>query len=216
MSRWAHNAKTDIATVIIVSFVLIVIGTTLLWSFSTGTLSYGNDPSLTSADIATTTIEASSTVPESIVTHVTAPSVVKGVYFTSWAAGTPSFQKKMFSLVDGSTEVNSLVIDVKDYSGRISFPVENDLINKIGSVQTRIPDIEQMIADLHKKGIYVIGRVAVFQDPFIVKVHPDWAVLDKNTGKQWKDSGGAYWADPSNKDMWKYIATIERRPSTIA
>lgn len=34
--------------------------------------------------------------------------------------------------------------------------------------------------------------------------------MDKNTGKQWKDSGGAYWADPSNKEIWKYTVAIAK------
>ncbi|MEI6396940.1 MAG: putative glycoside hydrolase [Candidatus Taylorbacteria bacterium] len=141
--------------------------------------------------------------------HIPMPQSIKGIYFTNWAAGTPSFRKSLFNLFDG-TILNTVVIDVKDYSGRIGFEVSDPDLIKMGSVQKRIPDIKELITSLHAKGVYVIGRVAVFQDPFVVKVKPQWAVHDVRTGVLWKDSGGAYWADPTNRDFWKYIVAIAR------
>src|ERR1019366_738281 len=110
MRNAIDSAKIKIVTVIFVSFVLVLLGGVGLWLLPAGKISYGNingnSIAATSTEIATTTIEASSTPPAFVVTHISAPQTVKGVYFTSWAAGTPSFQKKMFELVDGSTEVN--------------------------------------------------------------------------------------------------------------
>ncbi|HTK33022.1 MAG TPA: putative glycoside hydrolase [Candidatus Paceibacterota bacterium] len=205
-----YSAKAQIATVIIVAFVLVVSGIAFAWFLPLGKVSYSDQINsvATTSSMATTTI-AAITTPVFVVTHLPTPQPVRAAYFTSWAAGTPSFKKKMFDLVQG-TELNSVVIDVKDYSGRVSFPMDNAEVKAVGSVQVRIPDIKGMIADLHAKGIYVIGRVAVFQDPFIVKARPEWAVLDKRTGKQWQDSGKAYWADPDNKDMWKYVIAIAK------
>jgi len=215
-----HSAKVAIVTVITVSFIIILLWVTSSWFLPLSKISYGNDIALLNdLNISTSTtatssdnLIASSTpiAPVFVVTHLPTPIPVKAVYFTSWSAGTPSFEKEMFSLVKG-TELNSLVIDVKDYSGRISFTMDDPEITSIGSVQERIPDIKEMIGKLHDQGIYVIGRVAVFQDPFIVKVHPEWAVKNKNTGSIWKDSGGAYWVDPDNKEMWKYVSVIAKQ-----
>jgi len=63
----------------------------------------------------------------------------------------------MWSLLDGSTELDSIVIDVKDYSGRIGYVVDDlrfkdTLIDSTGSAQNRIPNIEQFIGKLHEKG----------------------------------------------------------------
>lgn len=157
-------------------------------------------------------IATTSPTPE--VTHLLTPYAVRGIYFTSWAAGSASFRKSMFDLLS-STTLNSIVIDVKDYSGRVSFPVEDKQILALGAVQNRIPDIKELIKRLHKMGIYVIARVAVFQDPYLVKVKPEWAVHDKRTGGLWRDSGGAYWLDPSSKDVWKYVVAIARESYNI-
>lgn len=155
-----------------------------------------------------------------VITHVPTPDAVKAVYFTSWAAGTPSFQKSMWNILDGSTEINSIVIDVKDYSGRIGYIVDdprfNDpLIDAAGSAQDRIPDIERFISALHAKGIYTIGRIQVFEDPFVLNVHPDWYVLDSRTGKPWKDAGGAYWLDPDSHGAWNYIVAIAKQAYAV-
>lgn len=210
-----YSAKAQITTVIIVAFILVLAGVSFVWLLPLGKVSYSENSSvIATSTIATTTVQIATTTPVFVVTHISTPQPVKAAYFTSWAAGTPSFKKSMFALIDG-TELNSLVIDIKDYSGRVSFPMENKEVVDMGSVQDRIPGIREMIGKLHEKGIYVIGRVAVFQDPFVVKVHPEWAVIDKRTGKQWKDSGGSYWADPTNKNVWDYTVAIAKEAYAI-
>ncbi len=172
--------------------------------------------SLASTTLATTT---SPVQPLFVITHIPTPDPVKAIYFTSWAAGTPSFQKEMWSILDGSTELNSIVIDVKDYSGRIGYVVDdprfdNKLIDTVGSAQDRIPDIEQFLAALHAKGVYVIGRVQSFEDPYAVLKHPEWAVKNAD-GTLWKDAGGAYWMDPDSHDAWDYISTIAEQAYNV-
>lgn len=157
-----------------------------------------------------------STPPLFVVTHILTPNPVHAVYFTSWAAGTPSFQKQMFSLVEASgTQINSIVIDIKDYSGRIGYVVldpryDDPTIDAIGSAQNRISDVEQFIAALHEKGIYVIGRIQSFEDPFALNTHLEWYVK-KADGTLWKDEGGAYWIDPNNEDAWAYLVAIAKQ-----
>jgi hypothetical protein len=58
------------------------------------------------------------------VTHVSTPSAVKGVYMTACVASMPSLRSKMVKLID-ETELNSIVIDIKDFTGTISFKTDN-------------------------------------------------------------------------------------------
>src|SRR6185369_7953967 len=150
----------------------------------------GPSRSATFAPAAATTTPATTTPPAFMVTHVPTPDPVRAVYYTSWAAGTPSFQKQLFALFSAtSTRLNAVVIDIKDYSGRISFAVASSSPLAAlagGAPENRIPDIERFIGRLHDKGIYVIGRIQSFNDPYAVKVHPDWAVKAAN-GTLWRD-----------------------------
>ena len=53
--------------------------------------------------------------------------------------------------------------------------------------------------ELHSKNIYVIGRISVFQDHYLVGRRPELAVRRKSDGKVWKDFKGISWLDPARR-----------------
>lgn len=161
--------------------------------------------------VATSTeMIASSTVPlvpEIIVTHIQTPEAVKAIYMTSCAASAPSFREKLVHIAD-TTEVNSIIIDIKDYSGTISFSAVDPLLNGNNGGGCRTTDLKKFLARLHSKGIYTIARITVFQDPYYTKLHPELAVLKKSDGTVWKDFKGLSFIDVSAKPYWEYIVAL--------
>ncbi len=155
---------------------------------------------------ATTGVAAPNTVA---ITHMATPQTVKGLYVSSWVASTPSFRQKLFNLIE-TTELNTVVIDIKDATGKIAFLTHDPLLMELGSPENRIRDIDQLIADLHAKNIYVIGRIAVFQDPYMTEHKPEWAIKRKSDGAIWKDFKGLSFLDPSNPEVRKYIFAIAK------
>ncbi len=152
-------------------------------------------------------IAAPITVPSPfIVKHLPTPEPLKALYMTSHVGGHMKMRADLIDLIE-RTELNAVVLDIKDYTGRISFEVENHELAKFGSVEKRIPDIKEFIGMLHDKGIYVIGRISVFQDSHLVKTHPEWAVKTKS-GAVWKDRKGISWLDVGAKPVWDYITLI--------
>jgi len=148
------------------------------------------------------------------VTHIKTPEQVKALYMTSYVAGTRSLRNNLVKLVD-DTELNAVVIDIKDYSGKISFEVSSEYINKFGSTERRIVDIKEFIDELHKKGIYVIGRLSCFQDAHMVKVHPEFAVKRASDGKVWTDNKGISWIDPGAEPMWEYLIAVAKESYSL-
>ncbi len=142
-----------------------------------------------------------------IATHVKTPDKVKGLYMTSWVAGTPSLRAKIVELVD-TTEANALVIDIKDDTGRVSFEVWDEELKKEGSEDVRIKDLREFIETLHKKDIYIIGRIASFQDPYMVKKYPERAVKKASDGLVWRDRKGLSWIDAGSQEHWKYLVSL--------
>ena len=112
------------------------------------------------------------------------------------------------------TELNSIIIDVKDYSGRVAFETSDPEIKKIGSEEIRINDAKEFLQSLHDKGIYAIARISVFQDPYMVKHRPDLAVKRKS-GEVWKDYKGLAWLDPCSKEVWDYIIRIAKETERV-
>ncbi len=140
--------------------------------------------------------------------HVKTPDAVKAIYMTSWVAGTPSIREGLVQIIK-DTEVNSVVIDIKDDTGRISFDVWDEALDAIGSEEIRIGDLREFIEELHKENIYVIGRISAFQDPYMTAHKPEWAVKKaSDTSVVWTDRKGISWIDAGTKEMWDYLVAI--------
>lgn len=138
------------------------------------------------------------------------PEVVKAIYATGWTAGSASRINALIKLIE-ETELNALVIDVKDYSGFISYEIDNPELKAAGAFdELRIIKPNELIKKLHDKNIYVIARVTVFQDSILAKAHPEWAVQSSSTGSTWKDRKGLAWMDPASREVWNYNLEIAK------
>ena len=86
----------------------------------------------------------------------------------------------------------------------------------VGSVKKIIPDIKTLIQQLHAKNIYIIGRIAVFQDPYLVAKHPEWAVKkDSARTAIWQDYKGLTWLDVGAPGVWDYIVLLAKESHTL-
>ena len=131
----------------------------------------------------------------SVVKHVPLPEQVKAIYMTSCVVGTPSFRQKLVDLV-ADTEVNSLIIDIKDFSGTISFlPESEEWLPAWQNSRCGARDMRDFISALHGINVFVIGRITVFQDPFYTAGHPDLAVKRADGVTVWKDYKGLSFID---------------------
>lgn len=137
------------------------------------------------------------------------PAEIKAIYATNWSVATPSRLDYLVDLID-STELNAIVIDIKDYSGYIGYDTDVPEAEEYDAEEVRISDIDYVIRRLHNKNIYAIARTTVFQDPRLALARADLAVQDKTTGKVWKDRKGISWMDPSSKEVWDYNIAIAR------
>lgn len=157
-----------------------------------------------SVNLITTPNKDDSLIP---VTHIKTPEQVKALYMSGWVAGSENFRNSLVKIVD-ETELNAVVIDIKDSTGRISFATDDPEIEKIGSSENRIKGIRALTSLLHLKNIYIIGRISVFQDPYLTKLKPEWAIKRTSDGGVWKDKKGLSFLDPTNKNVHDYILTL--------
>jgi hypothetical protein len=146
--------------------------------------------------------------------HIATPKPVRGIYMTSWVAGTKDWRNRLVKMMD-ETEINAVVIDVKDYTGRIAFEVKDPELKETGAEEIRIPDIKEFIEFLHTKDIYVIARISVFQDVYLAKKRPDLAVKRKDGKTVWKDHKGIAWLNPASKEVWDYHVKIAKETEAV-
>lgn len=136
-----------------------------------------------------------------------APEPLRGIYLTGWAAGTRLDETIDYIQRHG---LNALVIDVKDTDGRLSFALPGTLAEDLGANAGKMGSaeaVQRALGRLKDQGIYVIGRVALFQDNFLPHKRPEWAVR-KSTGELWRDVAGNYWLDPTHPAVLDYHVEI--------
>ncbi len=141
--------------------------------------------------------------------YIQTPDPLRGIYMSQCVVGTPSFRDDLVRLIE-STSLNAVVIDIKDYTGKIAFPTDNPTLADSVSDACGAVDMRSFVAALHEKGVYVIGRITVFQDPYYTSKHPESAVQSASKGGPWKDFKGLSFIDVSYRPYWDYVTELSR------
>lgn len=101
-----------------------------------------------------------------------------------------------------STELNSLMIDLKDETGQVWFNTTNPTAVEVGA-DTNAFDLSSVVTTAHGQGLYVIGRIVLFNDPIAAVGKPEMAVLDSSTGSPY-EANGQLFLDPTDPDAQEY------------
>jgi len=117
------------------------------------------------------------------------PVYAKGIYITSWTASENTRIDKLIDFVL-RTELNTVVIDIKDSSGKIAYDSKIPYIDSWGTKEIRIENLDNLLKKFHSRGIYTIARIVVFRDPMLANKRPDLALKHKRDGSVWKDWSG--------------------------
>jgi hypothetical protein len=143
------------------------------------------------------------------------PSIVKAVYVTGYSAGSKSYINYLKNLFS-NTEINAVVVDIKGSDGYVSYASGAEEVKKYNLTNNAILDIDALIRFFHDQNIYVIGRIAVFEDPQYSKARPDLAIYNKEKTTDlshpvlWQDNHGLSWLDPASKDVWNYDVSLAK------
>jgi hypothetical protein len=134
------------------------------------------------------------------------PRPVRALYVNAWAFGTSRYGR-LLDLVAGS-EVNSLVIDVKDDTGYLTYRSEVPTAIQIGAnTQLRARDTRARVEEMRQRGIHPIARIVVAKDPLLALRKPQWAIQDRRGGL-WHDRAGHAWVDAFQDSVWIYAAEL--------
>ncbi len=143
------------------------------------------------------------TPPASATAHATAPDtqIVRGLYVNRFAAQSTKRIHQLIQIAD-QTEINALVIDIKDEFGLNYAPTDASLQRNAGKMGT-IPRLKELVDTLHAHHILAIARIVVFKDSVTARVHPEWTIR-KADGTPWRDKKGLAWVNPYHHELWDY------------
>lgn len=140
------------------------------------------------------------------------PIEVKGIYVSGNVAGS----KRMNDLMElaDTTEINAMVIDIKDDHGKITYQMDSKTAKEIGATTKMISNIEELVKSLKEKEIYLIARIVAFKDPYLAEQRQDLAIKNKD-GSLYRDSNKEGWVNPYKKEVWDYLIEIASQAAGV-
>ncbi len=130
------------------------------------------------------------------------PNHVRGVHVTSYGVAEPTMFEPIMALADPKIGMNAIQLDIKDERGEVAFSTPIPTAREAGA-HMNIYDPVKVLRRAHEAGLYVIGRIVVFQDGYAPGADPSIAVRSRRGGL-WKNDLGITWADPTNEASWEY------------
>lgn len=141
------------------------------------------------------------------------PCKVKGIYVTGPMAGSTNNMKKLINLVD-KTELNTMVIDIKNDSGEITCQLDNNTAKEINAITNYISNIEELVKTLKEKNVYLIARIVAFKDPILAEKKPDLSIKNAN-GTIFRDRSNLAWVNPYKKEVWEYLVSLGKEAAEL-
>ena len=138
------------------------------------------------------------------------PASLRGLYVNRWAA----LGDRMWQLIEvaKTTEINALVIDVKDDRGFVLYRSRVPLAREIGADTTmpmRAERVRAVLDTMRAHGIYPIARIVVVKDPLLASTKLEWSIKRRLApDSAWLDKNGKPWLDAGQPGVWDYAADL--------
>jgi hypothetical protein len=133
--------------------------------------------------------------------HTPLPVDIRGVHVTMGLASLPGKLVRYAALKrDG---LNTIELDVKDENGHVGFLQGVPSLARTDGAAQGYYEPRAVVRELHRDGIYLIGRVVAFEDPITATAHPGMAI-HTSSGELWHTSGGLAWLNPYSRAAWRY------------
>lgn len=124
----------------------------------------------------------------------------RGLYVFRFAANTRRL-KHLIGIAD-STEINALIIDVKDEFG-LNFDPADPMLKKNAGTQAKAHNLRALVDTIRAHGILPVARIVVFKDSVTARNNPDHTIR-KADGSAWHDKKGQTWVNPYANAIWEY------------
>jgi len=144
------------------------------------------------------------------------PITIRALYLTFWGASNNSQTlKKILKIID-KTEVNAVVVDVKNEYGSTSFYTNFKQANSYGAYKKRTNrDIKKFMKKMKEKNIYTIARIVTFKDELQASNNPDYALRRENNGSIWRNHDSMAWVDPFDTRSHDYTISIAEEAAKV-
>ena len=135
-----------------------------------------------------------------------APEIVRGVYSHVYSFWGDNWQNLLDLVRD--TEVNAIVVDVKDEAGTLLWDMDLPLAQEAGGgAWNQSGDPSERLAMLTDLGGWPIARIACFKDTLVADARPDLAVQAAD-GSTWKARKDFSWLNPYQDEAGQWCIDV--------
>ena len=134
------------------------------------------------------------------------PRVVKALHVTGWTPQNAEAWNGLLDLAD-STEINALVVDLKDESGRVYYQSTVPLAVEVEATR-EFYRLDELIEEVEEHDLYMIGRLVTFQDPVAARARVDLAITNSDGSPFEKN--GQYFLDPTDASARQYALDLAK------
>ncbi len=127
--------------------------------------------------------------------------IVRALYVNRFAAQSTKRMKQLIQIAD-ETEINAMVIDMKDEFG-LNYVPSNKEWARNGGRAGIIKGLPAMLDTLRAHRILPIARMVTFKDSVTASVHPEWTIR-RQDGTLWRDKKNNAWVNPYHHELWDY------------
>jgi hypothetical protein len=131
----------------------------------------------------------------------TLPIELRGVHVTMALASLPGKLDEYLDLEDDG--LTALELDVKDENGEVGFRAPSVPLAVSSGAARDYYQAAAVARRVHRRGIYLVGRIVTFEDPVLSRARPDFAIR-RTDGSAWRDAAGLGWTNPYDRRVWKY------------
>lgn len=129
------------------------------------------------------------------------PDEIRGVHVTMALASLSGKLEEFYELSNAG--LNTIQLDVKDENGEVGFRRPNVPLARAVGASENYYDARKAAGEADAHGLYLVGRVVVFEDPVLAVQRPALAIRRRGGGV-WTTSNGLGWTNPYDERVWKY------------
>ena len=126
---------------------------------------------------------------------------VRALYVNRFAVQSTKRIRQLIRIAD-ETEINALVLDMKDEFGLNFTPSNPEWARNAGTAGT-VKNLPALLDTLKAHHILPIARLVVFKDSVTARVHPEWTIR-RTDNSIWRDKKGIAWVNPYRHELWDY------------
>lgn len=141
---------------------------------------------------------------------------VKALYLSFWGASNNSKTLKRILNLVKKTDVNAVIVDVKNEYGSTSFYTSFKQANSYGAYKQRTNrNIHKFIQTMKDNNIYTIARIVTFKDELQASNNPDYALKRDSNGSIWRNHDKMAWVDPFDERSHNYTIRMAEEAAKV-